>query len=534
MAIQNQQPLVIQPGVGGTPRRSRIVAPSAINVRLLWGQARKTLKGQFVVLAVGNSILALLLSLIVSQALQRASNDLDTINTGSIPSVDAAQAMAQYSEDIDAKAADYLATGALSATVSCVLVGSNGSSVNVGALTVHNCDDRNIDAEIILANQQLFEAAHNVTYPGERTAIERITAGFEEYVADITVMRHEYAQAKSVMDTQDVHLQSAYQEYLAASDVLHQRISRTPLKNVDGTFDLDEPNAPTCAINGRVLNAQTWALGSVEDAITCLNAINKDHLDAAYSDTMSFLNTSTDIALACCILFWLLLMFTTWRMMATTHRIINSGLTLALLTSLVFGITILSFFGGMSGRHGAFGQMVKDDYDSIYAAALLKRYGTAANGDESRWLIAQAFGNQQEIEHWSQDWQTNTQQVMTLIKQAQANRTWPEEDQPLADIQSSWNNYYAIDGQIRQKAQDKTDVNRVLDAETLSTGDSNRTFDTFSSAVDQLSKANSNHYQTTYADTQGRLSLYITLSLTLFPLMGLVAIWGVTRRLKDF
>jgi hypothetical protein len=40
--------------------------------------------------------------------------------------------------------------------------------------------------------KELFNAARNVTYPGERTAVERITAGFEEYVGDISVMRHEY------------------------------------------------------------------------------------------------------------------------------------------------------------------------------------------------------------------------------------------------------------------------------------------------------------------------------------------------------
>src|SRR5581483_5651803 len=493
MAMQKQQPLVIQPGAAGTSRRSRSAAASSIrniDINALWVQARKTLKGQYVVLATSNLLLALILSLVVSQALQRSFSDLDTINTGSIPSVDAAQAMAQYIEDIDAKAADYLATSALTTTEQCSIVGTNR---NPGALTVHDCDDHNIDAEIILVNEQLFKATHNVTYPGEQTAVERITAGFEEYVADIMVMRHEYALAKSKTDPQDVHLQSAYQAYLAASNVLHQHISLTPIVKADGSLALDEQKnttLPTCVVNGRVLDAQTWALGSIEDNITCLNNINKAHLDAAYDDTLSFLNTTTTVALGLCIVFWLLLLFTIGRMVVTTHRVINIGLSLAMVTSLVFGILVVNLFGEMSGRHGAFGQMVKDDYDSIYAAALLKRYGTEANGDESRWLIALEFGNQTDVDHWYQDWLANTNQVTTLMKQAKANRTWPEEDQPLADMQTYWNKYFSIDGQIRQKAQDKTDANRVIAAEVLSTGDSNRAFDSFSQAVDQLSTAN--------------------------------------------
>jgi hypothetical protein len=38
----------------------------------------------------------------------------------------------------------------------------------------------------------------------------------------------------------------------------------------------------------------------------------------------------------------------------------------------------------------------------------------------------------------------------------------------------------------------------------------------------------------TYTATAGGLSLFITLSLVLFPLIGLVAAWGVGRRLKEF
>src|SRR6266567_4430039 len=158
----------------------------------VWQQLYGTLRGQFLAHSSLILLLALSLAFAVSQSFSRASDDLNTIGSGSIPSVDAAQAMGQYMEDIDAKSADYLTTATLTQSEPCSIVGDNSGSTQM--LTVHDCDDRNIDAEIILLNSSLFEAAHNVTYPGERTAIDRITAGIEEYIADISEMRYEYQQ----------------------------------------------------------------------------------------------------------------------------------------------------------------------------------------------------------------------------------------------------------------------------------------------------------------------------------------------------
>jgi hypothetical protein len=188
----------------------------------------------------------------------------------------------------------------------------------------------------------------------------------------------------------------------------------------------------------------------------------------------------------------------------------------------------------LSGPHGAYGQMVRDDYDSVYYAAQLKHYGTAANADESRWLIALAFGDQAAADHWQQDWLDNTSRVSMLITRAQANRTWPEEDQPLAAIQTNWNGYFTIDGQIRAAARNTSDPNRIITAERISTGISNQTFGKFSDAVDQLSLANRSHFDQTYASEAANLTLYTTLGLVLFPLIGLLAAWGASRRFKDF
>ncbi len=174
--------------------------------------------------------------------------------------------------------------------------------------------------------------------------------------------------------------------------------------------------------------------------------------------------------------------------------------------------------------------MVKDDYDSIYYAALLKKDGTNANADESRWLIALEFNNQAEAAHWQQDWQNNTAQVTQLISRAQHNQIWDEELQPLADMQADWSKYYQIDSTIRSAARS----GNIPAAEKISTGISNATFGNFTDAVNRLSQANLDHYNITLNATQGALSLYVFLSLILFPLIGLSAVWGISRRLRDF
>jgi hypothetical protein len=178
--------------------------------------------------------------------------------------------------------------------------------------------------------------------------------------------------------------------------------------------------------------------------------------------------------------------------------------------------------------------MTKDAYDSVYYAALLKRYGTAANADESRWLIAVDFGDQAEINRWQQDWYTNREHVNTLIKQAVGNRTWPQEDQPLANMQSHWKIYTSIDPQIRALAVNTANPNRIHDAQALSTGKSNDNFFAFTDAVDHLSTANRSYYTSTYTMMYTNLTLLIPLSIILFVITGLLSAWGISQRLQDF
>ncbi len=499
-------------------------------------QGQKTLKGQFVIMALVAFILSLILALFSSMALQRAANDLTTIAEGSIPSVDAAQAMTQYMEDIDARAADFLATAALTETFTCTIPGSSSSSINKGLLSVHDCDMLTLHAEYTLANQQLFNAAHNVTYVGERTAIENITEGFEEYSAAISIMTYEYNQAANKTDPNDEHMQKAYAAYMHASTILHKQLDHYPSTvNVVAS----EKNIPSCQVHvpvgaDKTYTAFEWSHGSLETNLDCLSSINQSYLNQAYEDTESFLSNTQAWALILCFVFWAILLFAMLRMIFISHRIINPGLTLSFLTGVIFGLIVLALIANLTGRQGVYGQMVKDDYDSVYYANLLKRYGTNANADESRWLIAQAYKDQANSDYWSQDWLTNVAYVKSLISKAHANRTWPEEDQPLNNIDPNWDTYYSIDDNIRSIANDTSNPNHLQDAERLSTGDSNKSFSGFIDAVDQLRAANYDHYHATYDATKGSLQSLITWCFLLFPCCGLVALWGVTQRLKDF
>ncbi len=78
----------------------------------------------------------------------------------------------------------------------------------------------------------------------------------------------------------------------------------------------------------------------------------------------------------------------------------------------------------------------------------------------------------------------------------------------------------------------QSDANRIHDAQVLSTGKSNDNFYAFTKAVDRLSQVNRDYYNRTYAAINAALTDFIPLSLLLFPLIGLLALWGTTRRLK--
>src|SRR5258707_373485 len=505
----------------------------------------RTLKGRLILQASLILLFAAILTWAGANTFSRASSDLATIDSGSIPSVNYAQTITQDIETIDAQSADYLATAGLTTTHPCAIPTDLSGDTTTVTLTNHACDERDIDAETVQANQTLFLAANNVTYTGEQTAVERTTIGLEGYLADIHQMRVDFGLAANKTDPTDPYLKQAYQAYLDASNILHNHISLDTITANQIRLDKERvaPGAPLpeCTLaNGQTLSASQWTQGSLTNALDCLSSINYTHLQGAYTDSGNFLGASTAwIAILCSLLF-LLLAFGTVSMMVRSHRVLNLGLLAATLISLIFSGTTIGLLRSLQGtsdthsQDGAFVQLVSDDYQSVYDAAVLKRVATDANADESRWLIALEFNDQANISHWQNDWNQNVAQVNSLIRNAHGNQTWNEEIAPLSAMDANWNNYYAFDNNIRSAAQNQSDPKRLLTAENISTGDSNTSFGQFTNAVDQLAQANQDHYNQTFDSINGTLMTYFVLSLILFPLIGLLALGGIALRLKDF
>lgn len=542
MATQIQQPRPSSTGqstTGQQQAKSGGSTPSpAPSSRTKWrgvAWATKTLRGQFIIQAAALLVIAVTLGLIAQGAFRQAHDDLNTMVVESAPSIDAAQAMEQYLHDIDAKAADFLATTKQTNLVSCKLP---VTQYQPGDTTVHECDFLTINADITLFNQELYKAAHNVTFPGEQTAVQRITTGFEEYTSDIARMEQEYWLAADPNNLQDEHIQRAHQAYNSASNVMQLHISNSSALDTRGLHTYNEENVPSCVIQDPLGNQELlsweWPNRGLEVNIDCLGAINKAQLDTAYDGIQNTLTGMLVLLILFSLVLCAWLVVVTVRMMLITHRVINPGLTVAMLLAIILCIPLLSNYSALGGRHGVFGEIVKDDYYSVYYAADLNRYATAARADETHWLIALQDGDQPQVDRWTQDWQNNKRRVRLLIAQAIENRTWPEEGKPLATMQDEWGTYEAIDDQLRSTAQVVGNPQRFDEAERLSTGASNQTFGTFTSAVDRLSTAKRNHFESSYNGAASTTTADAMWAIVLFPIIGLLAVAGVWLRLKDF
>lgn len=510
------------------------------NAQLLVARGRKTLKGQFFVLAFLLFVFSLGMMLVVWQQLQQTQDELNTIAVKSVPNVDAAQRLLQYVEDVDAKSADYIAAAALIDTHPCSIIGT--TTVEAQPLTYHDCDALNIDAELTLANKELYVATRNVTYPGERTALDRIAAGLDEYKSDVMVSRHEYELAGTNFAPTNVHLINAKNAYYAATTVVNVAITSLPVPDAS---DEKSSDIPSCTVNVRTssgivqqtLSAQEWPKGSLEENVECLTSINKQHLEDAYNHAVETLGYTLLFLSILSVLFCLLLLYTLWRVTRLIHRRIHGALLLVTLASIIFSGLVVANFASLYGQQGAFKVMVENAYNGVYNSEIILQYATAANADESRWLIAVTFNDQDQIDRWQQDWYHNRDKTTSLIKQAQANRTWSEEDQPLADMQLHWTNYTNIDPQIRALATDMATPSlyqRILNAQALSLGKSNDNFFAFSDAVARLKQVNEGNLQGIYNRANGFLTGDILYCLVLFPCVGILASWSVLRRTEDF
>jgi hypothetical protein len=522
----------------------------------------RTLQGQFVMLAVILFLSSLGMMLVVSQQLQVTHDQLNTIAIKGVSSVDVAQRLLQYVQDVDARAADYLANATLTETHPCTIIGPDPAH-NLTAqtpLTYHDCDALNIDAELTLANKELDGAIRNVAYPGERTALNRIAAGLNEYRTHIMISRYEYEMAGTNFAPDNVHLINAKNAYYTAANVINVKISEQSILDAN---DEKSTDIPPCTLNVRTpkaikvltLSAQEWSKGSLEQNVACLTSIDKQHLDDAYNQAVEHLGLSLLILSITSILFWLLLIYTILRVTLLTHYVINFTLVLVTLASIIFSVLVIANFAGLYGQHGAFEIMVKDKYDSVYYSALIQEYGTAANADEARWLIAATFNDRDQIVRWQEDWEFNKATVISLILLVQENSarseqdkaltdmllvqensTRLEQDKALTDMQRHWKNYTDIDPQIRAKAGNiyLPLYERIKNAQTLRLDRSNNEFSAFSNAVDKLASVNRADLNSTYDKANGFLTNYVPVCFVLFSLVGILASGSVLRRTRDF
>jgi hypothetical protein len=508
------------------------------NVHSLAARGYYTLKGQFIVLAVLLFLSSLGMMLVAQQHLQQTHDAFYTIVVKSVPNVDAAQRLLQYVEDVDAKSADYIAAATLTDTHPCQIIGT--TRVEPKPLTYHDCDALNIDAELTLANKELYKDIRNATYPGEHTALNRILAGLDEYKSDVMISRHEFEMAGTNFAPTNKHLINAKNAYYAATNVINVQIMSKPVPDAS-----DETNIPPCMVNvrtstgisTRILSAQEWPKGGLEQNIACLTSINKQHLNDAYKQTEETLGYTLLLLSILSVIFCSLLIYTVWRITLLMHYVIHFTLGLVTLASIIFSVLVVANYANFYGQQGTFKVMVENAYNNVYTSEIILQYATAANADESRWLIAVTFNDRDQIDRWQQDWYHNRDKTTSLIQQAQANRTWPEENKPVADMQSHWKKYTDIDPQIRALATNTTKTpslyQRILNAQAVSLGPSNGEFFPFSDAVASLSQVNESNLQRIYNQSDGFLTTYIPLCFVLFPLVGVLADWSVLRRTKD-
>ena len=513
---QTQRPPTLIPSVIAPAIQTGASSSRSLSARLWRGFT--TLRGRFTTLLIAILVVTCLTAVAVAISSSRAFNDLNTISTKSIPGTTAAQNIVPYLEDIDAHAADYLANVSGTLPTQCV----NGQTgQQLGQLSIHDCASKIIDTDLLKLNDQLFRASQNAPYPGFQTALEQTQTGLETYIADINLMRHEYSLANP-SNPNDPHLQQAYQASRAAQTILLQQLPGSVA---------DEHNLPSCTLNGQeVIGPQTWPNSGIETNMLCLSSLGKGQEDIAYQDTVSFFGISLGIVFGLSIYSCIFLVWTTWSMATITRKFFNLGLIAALLVVLFSTTIVLMDFDAIYGHNGYF-SVVDNAYNNVYTAGTLQQEGTQAQANQARWLAALSFHDGTSASQWQQDEQSKSQQVTTTLHTlstgSQSSQTLPL----IAKIQQDWHQYTTQVGTVTQLAGSASSLNA---AENLYINEASPTFQTFILDVQQFSQANTSNYQGILNEAGDRLSQLTTLWAIIFPVLGVIGAWGVSRRLKEF
>ncbi len=515
---QTQRPPTLIPSVIAPAIQTGISASQSLSERL-WRRFA-TLGGRFRTLIIVIIVLTCLTALTVSLSSSRAAGDLSAIGSVSIPSISAAQKIVPYLEDIDARAADYLAN--TSATPQPCVNSLTGQQM--GQFSAHDCANQIIDSDQQALNHQLFLAGQNTAFPGSQTALQQTQNGLETYIGDINLMRHEYSLA-TPGNPSDPHLLQAYQAERSAQTILLQQLAGRVA---------NEPALPSCTLNGQTLSPQAWPNAGIETNMLCLSALGKPRLDSAYNDNVSFFGVSLGLvfglSIYCCIfLFW-----STWSMVSTTRKLFQPALILALLVALVSTSVVLADFDAIYGHNGYF-SVIANDYNNVYTVGTLEQEGAQVQADQARWLAALIFHDATSAnQQWYPNGQARSQQVTSSLQQFVASQHAAQNAPLLAKIQQDWNSYNAQVKAVNQLSLSSGSTVVLSRAENLHLSQASAAFQTFTSAIQQFSTANTNDYQSILNEASARLAALTTWWAIIFPILGVLGAWGISRRLKDF
>lgn len=507
-------------------------APAAVS-RLVpnWAvRATRTLRGQFLLLGILILGLCLVQAYLTARTFAQTQAALVTITRSSVPSIEAARAMAQTLEELDAQAAIYLTSGGLTEPVPCALI---GDSATEETLPPQACAALNLDAGILLFNRHLYAAAHNVTYSGERTAIERITAAFQEYVAHLTVMQAEYEAATVAGDATDPAMQRALAAYEAARLVLHENPSRQPDVGNVALLAAAESDVPPCfsADTGQDFDGHVWPKGSLHLNLTCLGWINQAQMGAAFGDARSSLDTGWYVLLGLEVPLALFLLLATFRMIFISRRVFNPGLTLALVGGLALGFVTLTTLASLSS---SVWNLVREEYEALYQVADLKQRAMAAHASHARWLLAQQANQPEAAEAALADWQQQRVSLSLSLADVSLIAAPYGFGKPESPLPTVWQSYADVQQAHLDELGARADRAQVQAAMGPALEVSNRTFRAFLAEVDTLNNDTQMRYRMQHQGIEATLTQYRLYSMLLFPLVGLLALWGIALRLRDF
>lgn len=513
---QTQRPPTLIPSVIAPAIQTGISSSQSLSERL-WRRFA-TLGGRFRTLLIAIIVFTCLTALVVSLSSSRAASNLNTIGTESIPSISAAQSIIPYLEDIDAHTADYLA-GSNSNPLACV---NSLRGQQLGQLSAHDCASQIIDLDQQTLNHFLFLAGQNATYPGSRTALEQTQAGLQIYIGDINLMRHEYEQATNHSDPNDPFMKQAYQASRAAQSVLLQQLASNS----------SESNLPACTINGRTLSPQTWPAAGIESNLLCLSALGKPRLDNAYNDNVSFFGVSLGLVFGLSIYCCIFLAWATWSMITTTRKLFNAGLLLALLLALISTSVVLADFDAIYGLNGSFA-VIKNAYNNVYTASTLEQEAAQVQANQARQLSALTFQDLNTASQWQKSEQTALRQVNNALPTFVSDLAASPHAPLLTQIQQDWQKYTARVADVNRLTSTSTPAT-LAQAESIHLSSANQTFETLVSDIQRFNAASTSDYQGILQQASSRLAALTTWWAFIFPVLGVIGAWGISRRLKDF